>query len=200
MVKKKENTDIRQHQIIDAARLLIFKFGSEHLTVKRIATQVGISEADIYKHFKSKKSILSFLLTHIEESMLEAISLKRIAKGKVTLGTIEKTIHKHFSTFDLRKGISFQVIAEIISLGDKNLNNQASQVIGKYLNGLKDLLAEGIKSGSVRDDIDIEAAATVLFGLIQGLENIWSLSNGNFKLIERYTTLWQVYREAIIRR
>ena len=68
MVTKRENTEVRQQQIIDAAGSLIFKYGSEHLTVKRIAAEVGISEAAIYRHFKSKKSILSFLLSHIEES------------------------------------------------------------------------------------------------------------------------------------
>ena len=40
----------------------------------------------------------------------------------------------------------------------------------------------------------------MLFGLIQGLVNIWSLSNASFKLIEKYTSLWKIYREAIIPR
>ena len=36
MVKKRENTEVRQQQIINAAGSLIFKYGSEHLTVKKI--------------------------------------------------------------------------------------------------------------------------------------------------------------------
>ena len=70
---KKERTEIRQQQIVYAARKLIFKYGSEHLTVKRIAAEVGISEAAIYRHFTSKKSILSFLLTHIESILLDTM-------------------------------------------------------------------------------------------------------------------------------
>jgi len=197
---KRENTEVRQQQIINAARILIFKYGSEHLTVKRIAAEVGISEAAIYRHFKSKKSILSFLMDHLEDSLLADISRESAGSAPVTLETIEKTIHKHFSALDLKKGISFQVVAEIISLGDKNLNKKASQTIDKYIAGLKELLQEGVKHGSVRGDIDLEAAATLLFGLVQGLVNIWSLSNSSFKLIDQYTRLWQVYREAIVRR
>ena len=200
MTIKRENTEVRQQQIINAARILIFKYGSEHLTVKRIAAEVGISEAAIYRHFKSKKSILSFLMNHLEDSLLADISRESAGSAPVTLETIEKTIHKHFSALDLKKGISFQVVAEIISLGDKNLNKKASQTIGKYIAGLKELLHEGVKHGSVRGDIDPEAAATLLFGLVQGLVNIWSLSNSSFKLIDQYTRLWQVYREAIVRR
>ncbi len=197
MVQKRENTEVRQQQIIDAAAILIFKYGSEHLTVKRIAAEVGISEAAIYRHFKSKKSILSFLLSHIEEMLLKDISPETVANEPITLDIIEKIIRNHFSKIDRRKGISFQVIAEIISLGDRTLNKQASRTIDKYISRLKQLLAEGVRDGAVREDIDLDASATLLFALIQGLVNIWSLSTGSFKLIEKFTALWEVYREAI---
>ena len=200
MVKKRETTEVRQQQIVDAARILIFKYGSEHLTVKRIAAEVGISEAAIYRHFTSKKSILSFLLRHIEEALLRDISPEKAGTEPVTLETIEKIIRNHFSTIGLRKGISFQVIAEIISLGDRKLNKQASQTIEKYIARLKELLTDGVRDGAVRQEIDLEAAATLLFALIQGLVNIWSLNESGFKLTEKYASLWQIYREAVARR
>lgn len=199
-MQKREHTEVRQQQIVDAAGILIFKYGSEHLTVKRIAAEVGISEAAIYRHFKSKKSILSFLLTHIEEVLLSDISPKTLASETVTLDIIEKIIGTHFSTIGMRKGISFQVIAEIISLGDRGLNKQASQTIDKYISRLKELLTDGVRDGAVRQDIDLQAAATLLFALIQGLVNIWSLSTGSFKLVDKFTSLWAVYREAVARR
>jgi AcrR family transcriptional regulator len=200
MAKKRENTEVRQQQIIDAAGRLIFKHGSEHLTVKRIAAEVGISEAAIYRHFKSKKSILSFLLSYIEEALLRDISPETAGTKPVTLDTIEKIIQNHFSRIGMRKGISFQVIAEIISLGDRKLNRQASQAVDKYIARLKELLTDGVRDGAVRQDIDLEASATLLFALIQGLVNMWALSDGSFALIEKYTSLWKLYREAVARR
>jgi AcrR family transcriptional regulator len=200
VAKKRENTEVRQQQIIDAAGRLIFKNGSEHLTVKRIAAEVGISEAAIYRHFKSKKSILSFLLTYIEESLLRDISPETAGTEPVTLDVIEKIIQNHFSKIGMRKGISFQVIAEIISLGDRKLNKQASQTIAKYISRLKELLTDGVRDGAVRQDIDLEASATLLFALIQGLVNMWALSDGSFSLTEKFISLWQIYREAVTRR
>jgi hypothetical protein len=123
-----------------------------------------------------------------------------VANEPVTLDTIEKIIRNHFSMISMRKGISFQVIAEIISLGDRKLNKQASQTIDKYISRLKELLTDGVRDGAIRQDIDLEASATLLFTLIQGLVNIWSLSEGSFKLIEKYTSLWQIYREAVTHR
>lgn len=200
MVSKRKNTESRQQQIIEAAAKLIFKYGSEHLTVKRIASQVGISEAAIYRHFTSKKSILTFLLSYIEEVLIRDISPESVGAPPVTLEIIEKIIRNHFSAIDLRKGISFQVIAEIISLGDRKLNKQASQAINKYILRLKELLGEGVRDGAVRKDVDLDAAATLLFALIQGLVNIWALSEGKFKLTEKFESLWKIYHDVVANR
>lgn len=198
MVKKRQNSSVRQEQIIDAARKLVVKYGSEHVTVGRIAKEVGISEGAIYRHFKSKRDVLSGLADRLADDLLEDIT-KSSARGSTSLELIDTRLSSHLSTIHQRKGISFQVIAEIISLGDKKLNRKISDVINNYISGLKSLLSEGVKSGEVREDADIEAAAMLLFGMIQGLVNIWALSNYNFNLEEKYTQLWNVFREAIIK-
>jgi AcrR family transcriptional regulator len=197
MATKRKKTELRQQQILEAAAKLIFKYGCEHLTVKRIAAAVGISEAAVYRHFTSKKSILSFLLHRLEEIIIREITPESAGPGLVTIDAIAKVIGNHFSAIDLRKGFSFHVIAEIISIGDRKLNKQASQAIGKYISRLNELLADGVRDGAVRRDIDLDASATLLFALIQGLVNIWALSGCSFKLTEKYESLWRVYREAI---
>jgi hypothetical protein len=118
----------------------------------------------------------------------------------VTIETIEKVIGNHFSAIDLRKGFSFHVIAEIISIGDRKLNKQAYLAIDKYISRLKELLTDGVRDGTVRSDMDLDAAATLLFALIQGLVNIWALSDCSFRLTEKYESLWKVYRDAIASR
>ena len=97
-------------------------------------------------------------------------------------------------------GVSFQVIAEIISLGDKRLNKKISDNINKYIDCLAELLSRGVKSGDVREDINLEAAAMVLFGTIQGLVNICALSNYSFDPQEKYAPLWNILREAVSHR
>lgn len=193
------STLVRQQQIIDAARKLIVKYGSEHLTVRRIAKEVGISEAAIYRHFKSKKEILFFLADQVTYSLLEGIDKARTGND-TSLESIDNILKNHLSAIEQKQGMSFQVIAEIISLGDKKLNKKVSDDIVSYIERLKGLLADGVKSGLVREDIDLEAAATLLFGMIQGLVNIWALSNYKFNLVVRYSSLWNVFKESVIKR
>jgi AcrR family transcriptional regulator len=199
MVRKRENTAIRQKQIIDAARKIIIEYGGEHVTVRGIAKEVGISEADIYRHFRSKRDILSLLADHIEKNLVKDLT-RTSTSGDTFLEILDSILRSHLSAIEQRQGISFQVIAEIVSLGDKELNQKISGTINKYIALLKELLSEGVKHGEVRDDIELEAAATLLFGMMQGLVNLWALSNYSFILEEKYVLLWNTFREAVIRR
>ena len=199
MVQRRASTVVRRRQIINAARKLIIKLGSEHVTVRRIAKEIGVSEGAIYRHFKSKRDILSLLVDDIENTLLAGVKFNS-AGGPYTLETLEKAMTSHMSRIVQRRGTSFQVIAEIISLGDKKLNKKAYNVINKYTGRIKDILSEAVKAGVIRQDIDPDAAATLFFGMTQGLVNTWALSNYSFDLKQKYASLWSIFREAIIKR
>ena len=196
MARKRENTQVRQKQIIEAARKLIIKRGSEHLTVSRIAHEAGISEGAIYRHFRSKTEILSFLLENAGSSLLGDLVLES-AEEHTTLETIGIILEKHLRDIEKRHGSSFQVIAEVVSFGDKKLNRKAFNIVDKYIGNLTDLLARGVNEGSFRADIDQQAVATLIFGMVQGLVNLWALSNYSFNLAERFTPLWQNFRMVL---
>lgn len=198
MIYKRRSTEVRQKQIIDAARLMIVKYGSEHVTVRRIAKVVGISEAAIYRHFKSKRDILLLLADHIEENLIGDIDVTLAAEGS-SLSGISTVMRDHISSIEQRQGISHQVIAEIISLGDKKLNQRFFEIVLSYIEHLSALINAGIISGELRTDMDPHVAATQLYGMIQGLVGMWALSNYSFNLVERYEPLWGLFKESIAR-
>jgi AcrR family transcriptional regulator len=196
MGTSRRSTVIRKRQIIDAARKLMIRYGSEHITIRRLAKEVRITEAAIYRHFKSKRDILSFLTEHITESMLEEIG--RTAEGPISsLDAVNTTLRNHLSIIEQRKGMSFLILAEIISFGDKRLNRQIAEFIEKYVYRLEILLYEGVSAGLVRGDVNLGNAALLLFGMIQGLVNVWAVNNYGFDLVERYDSLWEVFRKSV---
>jgi AcrR family transcriptional regulator len=198
MAEERRPIGQRQKQIIDAARKLIIANGSEHITIKGIAEEVGISEAAIYRHFRSKRDILELLVDHIEQNLVKDITKANTSKY-TSIGTIDKALRSHISAIEQRKGSSFQVIAEIISLGDKDLNDKASKAIDSYISSLKDLLARSVSAKEIRGDVNLDAAATMLFCMIQGLVNMWALSNYSFNLEKKYVLLWNIFRDSITR-
>ncbi len=194
-VTKRQSTFLRRKQIINTLRKLIIKYGSENVTVRRIAKEIGVSEAAIYKHFKSKKEILGFLVDYIEENLIGDIE-KSVHHNNI-LELLENILRNHFSSIEQRKGVSFLVIAEIISLGDKKLNKKIFEVLNKYIGHIKDILLKGVKTGQIKQDINLDTAAIVFFSMIQGLVSIWYLSDYNFTLEQKYISSWKFFREAI---
>jgi AcrR family transcriptional regulator len=196
MITQRENTVVRQKQIVDAARRLIIKQGSEHVTVRKMAKEIGVTEGAIYRHFKSKSDVLSFLVDDIEKTLIADIDNNYTGKLN-SLETLKEIIRDHISAVEQRKGISFQVIAEIVSLGDKKLNKKIRRVIDEYIARIKEILAEGIKQGIVQEDIDLDSVAMMFFSMTQGLVNIWALSQYDFNLQQRYKLLWEVFVKVV---
>ncbi len=196
MAQGHKSTSVRKKQIMDAARKLIMRAGSEHVTVRNMAKEVGISEAAIYRHFKSKTEILSFLADSVADGLLHDIETAG-SVGFTSVDIIDEILRTHLSRIEQRRGLSFLVLAEIISFGDKSLNKKVSDNIQIYVDRLRLLLSDGIRAGLIRQDLDIEAAALLLFGMIQGLVNVWALSGFKFDLAEKYSTVWKIYRESL---
>jgi AcrR family transcriptional regulator len=195
--QKRQTTSLRRKQIIDALRKLIIECGSENVTVRRIAKEIGVSQGAIYRHFKSKREILDFLVDYIEESLIGDI--EKNDPRATTLETLENILRNHISAVEQRKGVSFLVVAEIISLGDKRLNRKIYDVLNNYISHIKDLIIGGIQSEEIKADIDPGMTATTFFGIIQGMVSLWALSNYTFTLEEKYPGLWHFFSQSIQR-
>lgn len=192
MARTRETTEVRQKQIVAAARKLIVKHGSEHVTVRRIAQEIEVSEGDIYRHFRSKSDILSLMVDDIENTLVSDVKANR----SLGLGPLE-TLDRIIAGVQRRKGVSFQVIAEIISFGDKKLNKKAYEVIDRYIARIRAVLAEGVESGEIRSDIDLDSAATMFFGMTQGLVSMWALGDYSFDLKARFEAVFALFRHSV---
>ena len=195
MATKRRATAVRKRQIVDTARKMITKYGSEHVTVRKIARQVGISEAAVYRHFQSKRDILSVLVEDIEQMWEREI---KESESNETVERLAKLLSNRVSTAEQKGGVSFQVLAEIISLGDKRLNRQASHVVESYIEHISGIIAEGIRNGEFKKDLDAESTAFIFYSLIQGLVFTWNLSNSGFNLNARYNPCWNILHDAFV--
>jgi AcrR family transcriptional regulator len=188
-------TEVRKQQFVDAARKLIIKKGSEHLTVREMAKTVGLTEGALYRHFRSKSDVLRFVLEDIEERLLKYIDTNQ--DPEFALRTLRNIMTQHLS-FEERKRGSFQVIAEIISLGDKTLNKRAIDAINKYNEGISKIIERGKVSGEISRGVSSSSAAILFFSIIQGLTNIWALSNYKFKLQDHCESTWELFQDSLV--
>jgi len=59
-----------KEKIFDVSIDLFSKFGYDGVSIRKIASEVGIKESSIYNHYKSKEAILDSILNYYIEQML----------------------------------------------------------------------------------------------------------------------------------
>nr|WP_314425802.1 nucleoid occlusion factor SlmA [uncultured Erwinia sp.] len=76
MVEKKSAKRNRREEILQAlAQMLESSDGSQRITTAKLAANVGVSEAALYRHFPSKTKMFDSLIEFIEDSLITRINL-----------------------------------------------------------------------------------------------------------------------------
>jgi AcrR family transcriptional regulator len=136
-----------KQRILDASRRLFSERGFHRTSVRDIAGQVGVTDAALYRHFRSKRELLEALLE--EHGLSEAyrrlatvpddVPLER-ALINMTLGALRF----HQENQDVLKVILLEGIA-----GDDAVRRQFQQITHRWEHGVADIIrrraaAEGL--------------------------------------------------------
>ncbi|MFH0924597.1 MAG: TetR/AcrR family transcriptional regulator, partial [bacterium] len=116
---------LRKQEIIESARKIISTTGMKNLTIREIAQDINLTDGAVYRHFKNKEEILSLLIDDIDTTLLKAVA-EATKKGGTLRERLKNTLLLHLSYTEQRKGISFIIINETLSL--KNLSLQKKDV------------------------------------------------------------------------
>ena len=194
---RRHATKLRREEIIEATRNLIINSGSESLTIRAIAKKVGITEGAIYRHFKNKKEILLVMADGVGKELLADFN-RNPQKGKSPLETLEILLRLHLlGIAENREGKNYAPSLEQYRLHDFDLNQRMVEGVTNITGRYKEFLSQGVESGEVRKDLDLDAAAMLIGIMISGLLEMWILNNHAFALEEKFTTMWQVFRSGI---
>ena len=193
----RQKTLVRQHQIIEAARNLIAAKGMNGVTIDAIAEEVGLTEGAIYRHFASKHQILSLLVDDIERNLLDTVESAQ-TEGASAVDSLEHILEAHLSDVEGHRAVSFVVIAEAMGFDGTTLAPKVSLMFTRYLELIQAVLDRGIREGSIRPDINVNAAATTFFGLIQSTATLWALNGYAGQLAEFRSDMWDIYRKGVV--
>ena len=186
----------RQQQIVEAARKIITSGGMEHLTVRALAESLGLSQAALYRHVRSKQDILMLVLQDIETTLLHEVGEAQ-KENSSALEKLRKTLNAHLSYSERHRGVGFLVINEALCLQSRELRTRAGALVESYLELIKKVLLEGQEEGVIRDNVDVEVAARLFFGMVQSNVTLWALQSHAFPLGGRQEEFWELYRAGV---
>ncbi len=178
-------------RLIAAAEAQFRRFGYRRTTVDDITADAGTGKGSLYLHFESKQAVYMAVVEASLERFVESAS--RLLDGPETVPSrlrslVELTI-QHYGEDELLRASLFGRAG----LVDGDVARRAADVQRTRIRSLlRQLLSIGQREGSVRSDIDVDAASAVLFEIGWAVVRSALESDSQIPLERALTTLNQI--------
>lgn len=165
--------EVTRSEIRKVSLSLFAQYGYAAVSMRQIASQVGVQASAIYQYYPNKQQILVSLLQNHMDGLLSACHEEITAKDPVD--RLEQ-----FARFHIRYNINrpdevFLSYMELRSLEPEGFATIAD-LRSKYEAVLKSILRDGIKSGVMKID-DPHVSAMAILAMLTGV-NTWYRSGG----------------------
>ena len=181
-MKNKDFTE-RQIEIMEAATLRIDKFGIQELTIKNLASDLSLSEAALYRHFKSKNEILLGLLTYFILEMNERLAVIIENKELQPSELLKNIFVSQLNTFVQKPAIVSVIFSEGIFQFNKELSEKVSTMMALMQNNINVLITRGQNEGVYAKLLGPETITTIIMGSMRMVVLKWKLSGNKSNLV-----------------
>ncbi|HDO35936.1 MAG TPA: TetR/AcrR family transcriptional regulator [Nitrospirae bacterium] len=191
---KKFDRKTRRAQIVQAALRIIGSRGVGALTTAAIAKEVGISEANLYRHFENKEEILNAMTEEIGAGLEE--NLKAVTAGS-PVARLKEIYKLHLEYIEKNDGIPRLVFSEQLHMRQPHIRKKLLEKINAYSRKLSEIIKEGQEGGLIKKGLNPHAASMILIGMVQITTLKWSLSGFSFSLVHEGMKLWKDYEKCL---
>ena len=197
MAGGKARTDRRQ-DILQALALMLEADDNRRITTAALASQVGFSEAALYKHFSSKSKIYEALLDFAEEALFSRINAIAAGDGS-TVEACGDMLLVMLTFAERNPGVTRLLCGDVLHGEEDHLRKRA----GKPFQRLQSDIKQRIKLGELREalttGIPPGMTATVLVNLVEGRLHQFVRSQFTDKPTADWPTFWPIIAAALFR-
>lgn len=179
----------RQIEIMEAATLRIDQYGIQELTIKNLSADLGLSEAALYRHFKSKNEILLGLLSYFILEMKERIAAIVSDSDKTPTQQLKDIFSSQLNTFLKKPAIVSVIFAEGIFQFNKELSEKVSTMMDLMQAHICDIIKKGQDRGNYREFISPSTISVIIMGSMRMTVLKWKLSGHKSNLIKDGNTV-----------
>ncbi|OHD15154.1 MAG: hypothetical protein A2086_04910 [Spirochaetes bacterium GWD1_27_9] len=186
----------RQIEIINATLEIISENGIQELTVKKIADKIGITDAAIFKHFKSKNDIFAGIIEVFKEDstkMLEEI----ISTSHTSFEKIKTFFLNRCQTFLKNRDLTSILFSNDIFINNKAVLAKIDQIIENHRKLIAKSIVEGQSNGEIRKDVIPEHVFIIIMGSLRLLVTKWKSSNYSFDIYQEGESLWETLQTIL---
>jgi len=179
----KEFTE-RQIEIMEAATLRIDKFGIQELTIKNLASDLNLSEAALYRHFKSKNEIMLGLLNYFIEELKTRLSKILSKTDRKASELLIDIFDSQLKTFVKNPSIVTVIFSESIFQFNKELSATVSTMMEMMQSHIEKIVKTGQEDGSLSKIVGTSTLTTIIMGGMRITVLKWKLSGHQSDLVK----------------
>ncbi|MCL4746578.1 MAG: TetR/AcrR family transcriptional regulator [Burkholderiaceae bacterium] len=188
--------DERRLATVEAVVDLAAEQNPSDITTTAIAQRMGLTQGALFRHFRSKEAILQAVMSWVTERLLARVD--EAAESAASPGAaLEAVFATHIDFVVEHPGIPRMLFGGLQRPGETLLKQMAQTLIRHYGERLRRLLEAGKAQGELDAELDVDAAAVLFIGAIQGLV-MQSLLAGDVAGIRRDApAVFAIYRRGI---
>ncbi len=163
--RKEKEREMRRNEIVDAAEKLFFSRGYENVKMEDIARELEMARATLYLSFKNKEDIyaaIAIRASNIVREMFQELNHKDLT-GIEKIRYVATTYHEFY-----KKYTGYYMAYYHSGMFDYQNSPDLEELrrirIGSF-RMVVEAVREGIKDGSVRNDIDPVATTLVMLSM-----------------------------------
>ena len=168
MTREHLSSEDRRAATVGAVIALAADHDPGEISTTAIAKHMGVTQGALFKHFPTKDAILEAVMTWVADRLLARVDS---AASAMPTGSqaLEAMFLAHTSFVTEHPGVPRMMFGELQRAGSTAPKRMAATMLRQYAERLWLQLERGRASGEFAPQLDMEAAATLFVGTIQGL-------------------------------
>lgn len=163
----KKDRNNRRQQILESLALMLEQSPGARITTAKLAKEVGVTEAALYRHFPSKGKMFEGLIEFVEESVFSRIN--RIMQEETTSqAKIEAILTLVLAFADKNPGICRILMGDALAGEKDRLRTRVSQFFERLESQIKRILREAAIREGKRSSLVASKASNLLVAIVEG--------------------------------
>jgi len=163
----KKDRNNRRQQILESLALMLEQSPGARITTAKLAKEVGVTEAALYRHFPSKGKMFEGLIEFVEESVFSRIN--RIMQEETTSeAKIEAILTLVLAFADKNPGICRILMGDALAGEKDRLRTRVSQFFERLETQIKRILREAAIREGKRSTLVASKASNLLVAMVEG--------------------------------
>ncbi|WJG09502.1 nucleoid occlusion factor SlmA [Aliiglaciecola sp. LCG003] len=180
----------RRAQILQCLASMLESNPGQRITTAKLAAEVGVSEAALYRHFPSKARMFEGLIEFIEETLFSRIN-KIMAEEKDSAIRIQLILHLILGFSEKNPGITRILNGDALMGEQERLRGRIAQIFERLETQLKQILRERKLREGKTLPTDEGIVANMLICYTDGRINLFIRSGFKRRPTENFKETWQ---------